>query len=52
MLQEILVLLVVLGAVGYVGRVFYLKSRTFSTRSSCGANCGCSNDPENSRTAH
>jgi hypothetical protein len=47
--QEILVLMIVLAAAGYVGRAVFLKSRAFSPKSRCEVDCGCS---DNSKTSH
>ncbi len=41
-LQDMIVAAMVLAAFGYIGRAFFLKSRTFSPRPGCKADCGCS----------
>jgi len=46
--QEIVALLIVLGAIGYAGTAFYRKSRAFSTKSRCETDCGCSDSSKTS----
>ena len=50
-LQEILALFIVFAAFCVFGRGAYKKLRTFSPKSRCGAECGCSDNSGNSSTA-
>lgn len=49
--QEIIVLMIVAGAIAFVGRMAYSKSRAFSPKTSCGNDCGCSTDSNKTPTS-
>jgi hypothetical protein len=40
-IQLLIVLLVLLVAAAFAGRAIYRRSRSFSPKSSCDADCGC-----------
>ncbi|MCY7347699.1 MAG: FeoB-associated Cys-rich membrane protein [Pyrinomonadaceae bacterium] len=40
-IQTFIVALIVFGACFYVGRIAWKKMKSFSTKSSCGIDCGC-----------
>ncbi|NOT48810.1 MAG: FeoB-associated Cys-rich membrane protein [Acidobacteria bacterium] len=48
--QEILVITLILAAAAFVARYFYLKARSFSPKTGCGNDCGCSTDSGKSPT--
>jgi len=39
--QYIIVILIVVSAFVYAGTMLWKKSRSFSTKSKCGTDCGC-----------
>jgi len=39
--QSIIVAVVILAALFYVGQMIWRKTKAFSSKSSCGADCGC-----------
>ena len=41
-IQNMIVLLIIAGAVGFAGVAFVRKTRSFLTKKNCGSNCGCS----------
>jgi FeoB-associated Cys-rich membrane protein len=40
-IQAIIVTIIVLAALAYVGQILWRKTKSFSSKSSCGAGCGC-----------
>jgi hypothetical protein len=40
-LQIFLVAFIVFGAIAYAGTIFWKKTRSFSPKSGCDADCGC-----------
>lgn len=51
-LQYIIVALVLLGAFAYVARMLVRKTRSFSPKSNCGDDCGCSPKSKTPNIAH
>ena len=45
-IENIVVTLIVLAAVGYAGSMLWKKIGAFSTKKSCGADCGCGTKTE------
>lgn len=44
--QNIVVAIIVIAALAYVGQIVWRKTKSFSSKSDCGADCGCSSDAE------
>jgi len=40
--QAIIVAVIVLAALAYVGQIIWRKTKSFSSKSGCGSDCGCS----------
>jgi hypothetical protein len=49
-LQYIIVALMIFTAVAFAGRSIYRRSRSFSTKPSCGTDCGCSGSSKAAKT--
>ena len=48
-IQAIITAIIVLAAVAYVGQIVWRKAKSFSAKSGCGADCGCSANPKTRR---
>jgi hypothetical protein len=40
-IQLLIVIFILAGAIAFAGRAIYRRSRSFSTKHSCEADCGC-----------
>lgn len=40
-IQYIIVLFIVVGAIGYVGNMFWQKAKSTTKKGGCGSDCGC-----------
>lgn len=43
-IQNIIVAIIVIAALTYVGQIIWRKTKSFSSKSGCGSDCGCSNN--------
>ena len=41
-IQSIIVVVIVAAALAYVGQIIWRKTKSFTSKSGCGADCGCS----------
>jgi len=39
--QNVIVAVIILAACFYIGRMIWRKTKSFSSKSSCGSDCGC-----------
>jgi hypothetical protein len=47
-LQLVIAAFILFGAIAYASVVFWKKTRSFSAKSGCDADCGCGNSPQKS----
>lgn len=40
--QNLIVAIIVVAALAYVGQIIWRKTKSFSSKSNCGVDCGCS----------
>ncbi|MDQ2745794.1 MAG: FeoB-associated Cys-rich membrane protein [Acidobacteriota bacterium] len=41
-IQSLIVAVIVIAALAYVGQIIWRKARSFSSKSGCASDCGCS----------
>ena len=42
--QNLIVAIIVAAALAYVGQIIWRKTKSFSSKSACGADCGCASE--------